>query len=236
MRAGSGVPKTAIELAWTKRTTGPPRRACARQRSSKPIVASRLTRRPASKSASAAPLTIAARWKTRSIGCANRRSRCAGSAMSPSLRSVAITSWPTRSAGRDLGVGEALDPARQLAHARIGRGVRRGGAPELLAQGRERRRRVDAARELGRDADVLEHQRELERIVEAAAQHALADVRARDPRAAGRLVEDVDHRRRIEPVALADREAFADGDEIDRRDEVVEALHRVAGAERPEME
>ena len=25
MRAGSGVPKTAIELAWTKRTTGPPR-------------------------------------------------------------------------------------------------------------------------------------------------------------------------------------------------------------------
>ena len=73
MRAGSGVPKTAIELAWTKRATGPPRRACARQRSSRPIVASRLTRRPASKSASAAPLTIAARWKTRSNGPAANR-------------------------------------------------------------------------------------------------------------------------------------------------------------------
>ena len=50
------------------------------------------------------------------------------------------------------------------------------------------------------------------------------------------LVEDVDHRRRIEAVALADHEALADGDEVERGDEVVEALHRVAGAERAEME
>ena len=55
------------------------------------------------------------------------------------------------------------------------RGGRRGGAPELLGQCRKRRRQLSTLRaELGRDADVLQHQRELERIVEAAADDALA--------------------------------------------------------------
>ena len=86
------------------------------------------------------------------------------------------------------------------------------------------------------DADVLDHQRQLERVVEAAADDALLDVRLRHPRHAGRDVQHVDHRLRIEPVALAHRQAFAQGEQVDRGDQVVEALHRVAGAEPADVE
>ena len=101
---------------------------------------------------------------------------------------------------------------------------------------RQRRRRAGGARQRHGDADVLDHQRQLERVVEAAADDALLDVRLRHPRHAGGDVQHVDHRLRVEPVALAHRQAFAQGEQVHRGDQVVEALHRMAGAEAADVE
>ncbi len=66
--SGSGPPNTASELVNTN-LGGAARR---RQRSSSSRVASRLTRIPRSKSASAWPLTTAARWNTLSVSAVKR--------------------------------------------------------------------------------------------------------------------------------------------------------------------
>ena len=200
-----------------------------------------------------------ARWKTRSIGrleqlgdvsdcdvavgaivarsrrrCrAKRRGGAAGNPCAPVTR-TRIRHAPLPAVISVLVI--RLHPAHQLAHA--GPGARRvvGHAPQLLAQAPERHRRARLAGQADGDADVLEHQLQLERVVEAAADDALAQVRLRHPRHAGRAVEHVDHRRRVEAVALADRQTLGNCQQVHRRDQVVEALHRVAGAERAEVE
>ena len=99
--SGNAPPNTATELANTNRG------GCgnARQASSRLRVASRLIRMPSSKSASACPLTIAARWKTVFVSAPNALCITAGSAMSPatlrmrlsSIRAEGITSSSTSS-------------------------------------------------------------------------------------------------------------------------------------------
>ena len=107
--------------------------------------------------------------------------------------------------------------------------------PELMPERAHRRGQAQVARQAHGDAHVLEHQLELERVVETAGEHALADVRSRDPRAARRFVEHVGHRRRVEAGTAADRQAFGRRRQRDCGDQVVQALHGVAGARAAQM-
>ena len=79
MVRGMSPPNTATELAKTRRGAVRSRRQASRSA----CVPSKFTRMPRSKSASAAPLTTAARWKTNPVSSSIRSARTPGSAMSP---------------------------------------------------------------------------------------------------------------------------------------------------------
>ncbi len=114
--SGSGPPNTASELANTNFGGA----ASLRQRSSSARVASRLTRIPMSKSASACPLTTAARWKTVSVSGVTAAAITAGSARSPVTADArgSAGAWPATTSSRTI---EAMARCRPRASVSVPR-------------------------------------------------------------------------------------------------------------------
>jgi hypothetical protein len=118
------------------------------------------------------------------------------------------------------------------------------GWPELLDSrrpplaGQRDHRGVDPGRrrDARGDPGVLRHQPEPEPAAVPAGQDLGAIVQLADERPAGRGVDDVDHRPRVEAEPLADRKRLGDDAGGRGGDHVVQRLHRVPGAQRPGAE
>ncbi len=108
--------------------------------------------------------------------------------------------------------------------------------PELLPERAQRRGNLAFARERVRNAHVLEHQLQLERVVELAAEDSAFDVRLADPGHRRRSIHHLQHRLRVQAERLAHHQALGGGTQGDRGHQVVDALHRVPGALWPEVE
>ncbi len=83
--------------------------------------------------------------------------------------------------GAQLDAGQCLHCPHQLAHAAALGDVLLSLVPQGLVGARQPHVEAGVGRDLQGDIDVLDHEVELEWIVEAAIQDALRDVRATDP-------------------------------------------------------
>ncbi len=108
--------------------------------------------------------------------------------------------------------------------------------PQLLVRLQQRHAQPQVRGELQRDVDVFHHEIELERIIEPAAQDPPDDVGPTDPRHTRRGVQYARHRRGLQTVLGADGEPFRRGEKSGGRDQIVDGLHRVAAADRPQVE
>ena len=109
-------------------------------------------------------------------------------------------------------------------------------APQPERLGQIRRPQSDALGELGGNADVLRHQRELESGGECARQDLLRDLALGGAVLSGGCIDRFQHRFGIEAERLRHQQDFEAGERACGAEIVVERLHRMAGAERPAME
>ena len=99
-----------------------------------------------------------------------------------------------------LDAATALEGTHQLAQAAALRKRGLNGAPQSLGCLRKTRVQIETMSHLERNVDVLDHEIQFERIVEAAIQYPLSELRAANPRHPSGVVQDFNHHRRIESI------------------------------------